>query len=209
MVLCLAAAPTKAAPPASAAQETARAYPRLVLAGGPTLGPHRFGIETCLDDGRCDRTGNHLGMGGTIELRARAWRPLYAHVRGLFTGNVARDNPLYGGVMGPGIGFGAYSKWAMVRAEYLLVFPLGDNRYERPFGEGDVITEEWSPHAGLFSAGVRYKPIPRLALELWGGFMLGPRAERQGQYIDDIVEDKTGLLKTFIVGLGVAYDVVQ
>jgi len=179
-------------------------HPRLVLAGGPTIGPHRLGIETCKDDGRCDTAGGFVGIGGTVELRARAWRPLYAHARGLFVGNVITTKPPYSGLLGAGLGFGAYGRWALARAEYLLVFPVGDGMFPRPFAGEDGFTDTWGHHAGLISAGVRYKPLTRIAFELWGGLMIGPKSTRTAE----LEETEEGTLLSFLVGLTLSYDVL-
>ena len=201
-VLALLCAP-KAALAAEPKPETTK-HPRLVLAGGPTIGPHRFGIETCQDDGRCDTAGSFVGIGGTVELRARAWRPLYAHARGLFVGNVITTKPPYSGLLGAGLGFGAYGRWAMARAEYLLVFPVGDGMFPRPFADEDGMTDTWGHHAGLVSAGVRYKPLQRIAFELWGGLMIGPKSTRAAE----LEETEESTLLSFLVGLTLSYDVL-
>jgi hypothetical protein len=179
-------------------------HPRLVLAGGPTVGPHRFGIETCKDDGRCDTAGSFVGVGATVELRARLWRPLYAHARGLFVGNVIRTKPPYSGLLGAGLGFGVYGRWALARAEYLLVFPIGDGVFPRPFADEEGITDTWGHHAGLLSAGVRYKPLERIAGELWGGLVIGPKATRTAE----LEETDEGPLLSFLIGLTLSYDVL-
>lgn len=200
--LALVCAPTNAL--AAESKPEPPKHPRLVLAGGPTIGPHRFGVESCTDDGRCDTAGSFVGVGGTIELRARAWRPLYAHARGLFVGNVIRAKPPYSGLLGAGLGFGAYGRWAMARAEYLLVFPVGDGMFPRPFAGEDGITDTWGHHAGLLSAGVRYKPLTRIAFELWGGLVIGPKSTRTAE----LEETEEGPLLSFLVGLTLSYDVL-
>ena len=98
-----------------------------------------------------------------------------------------------------GLGFGAE-----LRAEYLLLGAFGDNHYSRPFGTGEIGTDRWGHHAGVFSAGARLPLRPRLAAELWGGFMLGPRSVRT--LPDEAPERRT--LLTFLIGLGVSYDLI-
>ncbi|MCA9711138.1 MAG: hypothetical protein KDK70_35175, partial [Myxococcales bacterium] len=102
------AEPSAPAEPA-APQTPPRTYPRLVLAIGPMAGPHAIGNERC--DGekaRCETKGSFFGVGAQIELRARLYRPLYLHVRGLAVSNVSPNDPIYDGLAGGGVGLGAY-----------------------------------------------------------------------------------------------------
>jgi hypothetical protein len=183
------------------------AYPRLVIAGGPVVGPHAFGSEECREqEMRCETTGTFFGVGANLELRAQIWRPLYLHVRGVIVANGAPRNrdPVYKGLGGGGIGIGAYAKHVFGRAEYLLVGAFGDSHFGRPFGDGEVGRDRWGHHAGLFSAGGRL-PLPRRVTgEIWGGLMVGPKSARQ--LPDEPVERR--VLLTFLAGINIAYDLL-
>lgn len=191
-------APTRARPPRYQ-------HPRLMIAGGPILGPHAIGNEQCDTQlARCETKGSFLGMGAQLELRARLWRMIYAHARGLAVGNISPNDRIHTGLWGLGGGLGLYGRRAFGRAEYLFVDAFGDNRFEPPFYDGEVASDEWGHHAGLVSVGFR-QPLPRgLAVELWGGLMIGPSSVRRipQQQPDERV------LTTFIAGINVSWDVL-
>jgi hypothetical protein len=182
-----------------------RTYPRLVLAGGPIVGPHAIGNEQCdVELARCETKGSFLGLGAQLELRARLWRLIYAHARGLAVGNVSPNDRIHRGLWGVGAGLGLYSRRVFGRAEYLFVDTFGDNHFEPPFYQGEVAYDEWGHHAGMLSVGFR-QPLPRgVAAELWGGLVIGPHSRRQvpQEQPDDRV------LTTFLVGLNVSWDVL-
>lgn len=180
-----------------------RHYPRLVLAFGPLIGPHAFGNEQCDSEmAECQTKGSFFGAGAQLELRARLYRPLYLHVRGVAVSNVTTNDPIYDGLAGGGIGLGVYGRRAFARGEYLLVSAFGDNRFEPPFFDGEVAQDEWGNHAGMLTAGFR-QPLPRgLSVELWGGPMFGPRSVRT---VADNEPDER-VLVTFMVGLNLAWD---
>jgi len=182
-----------------------RTYPRLVIAGGPLIGPHTFGNEECRsEERRCETHGTFFGFGLNVELRARVWKPLYVHARGIFVGNVSPRDPVHRGLYGGGLGFGAYGRRIFGRAEYLLVDTFGDDTFARPFGDDQVGRDQWRNHAGLISAGARL-PLPRrVAAELWGGLMIGPHSTRT---IPDEPIDRSTML-TFLIGLNISYDLV-
>jgi hypothetical protein len=175
-----------------------------VIAGGPIVGPHALGNEQCdAELGRCETKGSFLGLGGQIELRVRLWRMIQAHARGLAVGNVARDK-VHRGLAGAGLGVGLGGRRAFGRAEYLLLGTFGDDHFEPPFFEGEVGTDTWGHHAGMVSVGFR-QPLPhRLAAELWGGLVIGPRSVRT---ISDMTPEER-VLTTFLVGLDVSWDVL-
>ncbi|HWB79659.1 MAG TPA: hypothetical protein VG755_32070 [Nannocystaceae bacterium] len=192
---------------AAATQPKRYAHPRLVIAGGPVVGPHAFGNEECRDElARCETTGTFFGIGANLELRAQVWRPLFVHVRGVIVGNASPRNrdPVYKGLGGGGIGFGAYAKHVFGRAEYLLVATIGDDHFGRPFGDGEVGRDRWGHHAGLFSFGGRLPLHRRVTGELWGGLMVGPKSARQ---LPDAEIDRRTLL-TFLAGINIAYDII-
>jgi len=183
--------------------EPPRTYPRLVLAAGPMLGPHAIGNQQCLaEEARCEKKGSFLGAGANLELRARLYRPLYLSLRGVAVANASPNDPIYSGLVGGGVGLGAYGRRIFGRAEYLLVHALGDDRFEPPFAEGKVARDEWGNHAGMVSVGFR-QPLPKgLALELWAGPMFGPRSVRRVPQ----VEPDERVLVTFMLGLNLAWD---
>lgn len=182
---------------------TERVYPRIVIAGGPMVGPHTLGNEQCSSEmARCEKKGVFFGVGGHVEVRARVWRPIAVHVRGLAIKNVAPTDRVYAGMLGLGGGVGAYGRRIFGRAEYLFVHALGDNRFEPPFFDGEVARDTWGKSAGLISVGFR-QPLPRnLAVELWGGLMIGPHSVRE---VPQQEPDERNLV-TFQIGLNVAWD---
>ncbi len=205
-------APPETAPaaPAAATSETTsddepppRQYPRLIIAGGPLIGPHAIGNQQCSSEEiRCEKKGSFFGAGAQLELRARLYRPLYLHLRGVAARNVSPNAPVYSGIAGGGIGLGAYGKRIFGRAEYLLLQAFGDDRFEPPFADGLVARDEWGNHAGMLAVGFR-QPLPRgLALELWAGPMFGPRSVR---FVPQSEPDER-LLTTFMLGFNLAWD---
>lgn len=193
---------TETTPPASD-ERPAREYPRLVIAGGPVVGPHAFGNEECnAEQARCETKGSFLGLGGQLELRGRLWRPLYLHARGLVVGNVSPNDRIHRGAWATGVGVGLYGRHVFGRGEYLYLDAFGDNHFEPPFYDGEVATDEWGHHAGLLSVGFR-QPLPHgLAAELWGGMMVGPRSVRRVPQL----EPDERVLSTFLVGLNLSWD---
>jgi len=188
----------------AAAESPPFLYPRLMLAGGLLLGPHAIGNEECRTElARCETKGSFFGFGGTIEVRGRLWRPLYLHVRGLAVRNVSPNDPIYSGMLGAGGGLGLYHRRVFGRAEYLYVNARGDNRFEPPFFQGKVASDEWGNHAGSLSVGFR-QPLPHnLAVELWGGVMFGPKSLR----LVPQQEPDERVLTSFQLGLNLAWDV--
>lgn len=204
-----AAAPSSPAP-ATAVPETnaaparpPRTYSRLVLAGGPVVGPHALGNEECnAEAGRCETKGSFIGMGAQVEARVRLWRMIYAHARGLVVGNVSPNDRIHRGLWGVGAGMGLHGRRAFARAEYLFLDTFGDNHFEPPFYEGEVASDEWGHHAGMLSVGFR-QPLPkRVHAELWGGLVIGPHSSRR---VPDLEPDER-VLTTFLVGLNVSWD---
>lgn len=199
------AEPAESEPPDDPGKETrhTRGFPRIVIAGGPLIGPHALGNEECSGEmARCEKKGAFFGVGGHVEVRGRLWRALGAHVRGLAIKNVAPTDRVHSGLVGFGAGLGAYDYRIFGRVEYVFVQPLGDNRFEPPFFDGAVGTDTWGRSAGLISVGFR-QPLPhRLAIELWGGLMLGPRSVRRVPQ----QEPDERRLTTFQVGLNLAWD---
>lgn len=201
-------APSPSPAPTAVADPDARPrrhYPRLVIAGGPIVGPHAQGNEECDSErGRCETKGSFIGVGAQVELRVRLWKLLYAHARGLTVGNVSPNDRIYRGLWGAGAGVGLQGRRAFGRAEYLFVGTFGDNHFEPPFYDGAVATDEWGHHAGMLSVGFR-QPLPhRMSAELWGGLVIGPRSVRR---VPDNVPDER-VLTSFLVGLNVSWDVL-
>jgi hypothetical protein len=134
------------------------------------------------------------------------WKPLFVHARLLFVGNgspPSRD-PVYRGLWGFGVGFGAYARRAFVRGEYVFVDAFGDDRFALPFGERMVARDRWGHHAGLVSVGLRLPFKERYGAELWGGFMAGPGSRRE--IPSEPVEKR--VLLTFLLGVNITYDLV-
>lgn len=183
------------------APRPARAYPRLVLAAGPIVGPHAQGnVECRSEEARCEHKGAFLGVGAHAELRARVWRPLYVHARPFVVGNASKNEHVYAGAWGVGIGFGYYHRRAFVRAEYTFLDAFGSDTFEPPFGEGQVARERWSNHAAMIAAGFRVPVQRRHAMEAWGGVMIGPHAVRRFPQ----TEPDPRTLVSFMVGLNFA-----
>jgi len=192
--------------PATDDAPTRPRFPRLVLAGGPFIGPHALGNEECrLDAMRCDKRGSFFGLGLQVELRARIYKPLYVHARGLIARNVSPNDRVYRGLGGGAAGLGAYGRRVFGRAEMLLVGAYGDNAFTPPFHATESGRDEWGNVAGLLAAGFRQPFAERIGLELWGGVMFGPKSVRTIPSAEP--DERT--LTTFMVGLNFFADVVQ
>lgn len=184
-------------------------FPRLVIAGGPMIGPHALGNQECRsNDRRCVTAGGFFGVGLQAEVRAQLWKPLYAHVRGVFSGNAAprRNDPLHTGMWGLGVGFGAYGRRIFARGEYLFVDTFGDDTFTPPFHTARTGKDVWGHHAGLISVGFRQLLGERMAIELWGGPMIGPRSTRTTIPTEPV---ERRILPTFLIGINVSGDVVR
>lgn len=181
--------------------------PRLSLTVGGVFGPHAHGEAACQtikEAYQCEYTGNFLGLGGTVELRAQLYRPLFLHVRGLLVGNM-RSRGVHRGMAGAGLGLGAYSRFAFVRGEYMLLPTLGPDTYYPPFYDKPAGRDVYHLHAGMFSVGVRKYISHRSSLEAWGGLVVGPRAERTSLSAD-AAENR--LLVSFMFSLAFTYDII-
>ena len=197
--------PQKKNPPAP----PPRGNPPLILAVGPMLGPHAFGTEECRsEEARCERAGTFFGLGLSLELRARLFRILYAHVRPWVVGNVGPGDRIYRGAAGAGVGLGVYGQHIFGRGEYIPLGVFGSNRFEPPFYEGQEGRDEWGNHAGMVTVGFRgnLKKVAggRMGFELWVGPMFGPTSTRtiSGQ------ERERRTLITFMLGVNLSFDVV-
>ncbi len=211
--------PERSERPSPPPWRTQRIDARLVVAVSPTLGPHVFGNQKCnSNQALCDRAGRFLGIGATTELRVGLYKVLYAHARVLGAGNVIGHKPVFKGLLAPGLGLGVYGKLAFIRAEYLFYVPLGGegcttldpsraqacDDFEVPFETDEAAEAIWSPSGGMISGGLRYRLTPRMVGELWAGLVVGPRERR---WVLDAPE--TRVLTSFVIGLGLAFDVVQ
>lgn len=196
-----------ASPPPADRTETIPPLPRLSLTIGGVFGPHAHGEAGCQMQKtayECQHTGNFLGLGGTIELRAQLYRILFIHARGLLVGNL-RQRGVHRGLAGGGIGLGVYSRFAFVRAEYMLVPTLGSSSYYPVFYDKPVARDTYGLHAGMVSAGVRKYISGRSSLEAWGGLMFGPHSSRE-TISSEASEERT--LITFMFSLAFTYDVL-
>lgn len=195
--------------PSEAEDKPARPrFPRLVLAVGPSVGPHAIGNQECRDsDQTCVTAGGFFGMGLSSEVRVSAYKALYAHARGLLVGNVSpqQRDPLYRGLWGLGVGVGAYGRRIFARAEYLFVDTFGKSTFTPPFHTAETGSDVWGHHAGLLSFGFRQPFGKRWAAELWGGPMIGPRSRREVPP----APAQTRVLPTFLVGINLTYDALQ
>ncbi|MBL4689687.1 MAG: hypothetical protein JKY37_34180 [Nannocystaceae bacterium] len=178
-------------------------FPRLVLAGGPFIGPHAIGSEECRAEARtCEKHGSFFGLGLQIEIRGRLYKPLYVHARGFIAKNVSPADRVYRGVGGGSVGLGAYGRRVFGRAELIVLSAYGDNSFTPPFHDSATGRDTWGHTAGLISAGFRQPIRQRLAAELWAGAMIGPRSERTAPG----TEPDRRVLPTFMLGLNVAFD---
>lgn len=169
------------------------------------IGPHAIGNQECrAEDRRCVTAGGFFGVGLQAEIRARIWKPLYAHARGVFAGNVApkENDPIYTGVGAFGIGMGVYGRRIFARAEYMLVDAFGKDTFTPPFHTSETGKDVWGHHAGLVSVGFRQPIGQRLAIELWGGPMIGPKSVRT---IPPVPPERR-ILPTFLLGINLAFD---
>jgi hypothetical protein len=182
-------------------------FPKLVVAGGPVIGPHAIGNELCrASDQVCEKHGAFFGVGGQVEVRARLYQALAFHARGLVVANsmAADKDPIYDGMWGAGAGLGAYGRRIFGRIEYVFVDAWGKNTFKPPLHSEETGKDEWGHHAGLISAGARFPFRQRLAMELWGGFMFGPKSVRTVPPNPP----ETRILPTFLFGLSFAVDVI-
>ncbi len=183
--------------------------PRLQLAVGFVLGPHASGEAGCQSSENfngCQQAGNFLGGGATIELRAQLYKFLYLHGRGLLVANLRRQpHAVHRGLAGGGLGLGAYSRLAFVRAEYMLVPTLGPDTYVPPFYDKPEGRDRYGLHAGMLSAGVHPYVSPRVALEFWGGLVVGPSSQRRS-LSEEVAVDR--VLVSFLLNVGLVFDVV-
>lgn len=189
---------------------TSKPLPRLTLAAGPLIGPHAHGEATCQSRGGssvCEHTGNFFGVGVNLELRGQLFGPLYLQGRGLLVGNVRpRPSGVYTGLAGVGLGLGAYSRLAFIRAEYLFVPTLGPDTYRPPFYDKEAGRDVWGRSAGMLSAGVRKYFTPRLAGELWAGLVVGPYRRRTSLSED---ASERGVNVSFLASVGISFDVLR
>lgn len=206
-----AAVASEPASPASPVQtaEISPPMPRLTLSAGFIFGPHAKGEAACqaVEGGtECRHNGNFLGAGATIELRAQLYKPLYLHLRGLVVGNVRkRPYAVHSGLAGGGIGLGAYSRLAFIRAEYMLLPTLGPDSYVPPFYDKPEARDDYGLHAAMISGGIHKYVSPRVAVEGWAGLVIGPSSRRTTL---DAQANEKRLLITFMVNLGLSFDVL-
>jgi hypothetical protein len=197
------------APTSARVAEISPPMPRLTLSAGFIFGPHAKGEADCQDvEGgyECQHNGNFLGAGATIELRAQLYKLLYLHVRGLLVSNLRkRPRAVHSGLAGGGIGLGAYSRLAFVRAEYLLVPTLGSDRYVPPFYDKPEARDVYGLHAAMLSAGVHKYVSPRVAIEGWAGLVVGPSSRRTTV---NMQADEGRVLVSFMINLGLSFDVL-
>jgi len=208
----LASEPSAAATPAPTSARVAEIsppMPRLTLSAGFIFGPHAKGEAACqaVEGGtECRHNGNFLGAGATIELRAQLYKPLYLHVRGLLVGNVRkRPYAVHSGLAGGGIGLGAYSRLAFIRAEYMLLPTLGPDSYVPPFYSKPEARDDYGLHAAMLSGGLHKYVSPRVALEGWAGLVIGPSSRRTT--LDAQANEKRVLI-SFMINLGLSFDVL-
>ena len=204
-----AATPVTPAPASTRVSEISPPMPRLTLSAGFIFGPHAKGEADCqsTDGGyECRHNGNFLGAGATIELRGQLYKLLYLHVRGLMVSNLRkRPRAVHSGLAGAGIGLGAYSRLAFVRAEYLLVPTLGGDHYVPPFYDKLEARDDYGLHAAMISAGVHKYVSPRVAIEGWAGLVVGPSSKRR-TVNTQANEDR--VLVSFMINLGLTFDVL-
>jgi len=109
------------------------------------------------------------------------------------------------GMVGVGIGLGAYERLGFIRAEYLALGTFGPPTYRPPFGAADAATDRYGRHAGLISGGGRIPVSERLAIELWIGLMFGPRARRT---TTSPAEFNDRVLVSAVLGAGLSFDLI-
>lgn len=171
------------------------------------FGPHAHGEASCqqLEEAyKCEHTGNFLGIGGTLELRAQLYKPLFLHARALVVGNV-RKLGVHRGLAGGGLGLGAYSRFAFVRAEYMILPTFGGDTYYPPFYDKPAGRDDYKLHAGMFTVGVRKYVGSRSSIEAWGGLVVGPRAHRTSLSAE---AEEERVLISFMVSLAFTYDLI-
>jgi len=196
--------------PTAAAERAPVEYPRLVVAGHLAAGPHSPGEDSCTLIERqtiCDQTGSFFGVGGSAEVRGRLWRFVYAHGRIHTVGNISgrwKPSPIYDGLVMPGVGVGLYAPFAFFRVEGLVPITWGSGIY-RAADTTDPAAERWGYFAGSATGGLRLRLADRWRAEVFGGFMLGPKARRDSPNTDFLTER---LLFTFVLGLGVSFDAI-
>jgi hypothetical protein len=197
------------APASAGPAEISPPMPRLTLSAGILFGPHAKGEAACqaVEGGtECRHNGNFLGAGATIELRAQLYKPLFLHVRGLLVSNVRkRPYAVHSGLAGGGIGIGAYSRLAFVRAEYLLLPTLGGDSYVPPFYDKPVARDDYGLHAAMISGGIHKYVSPRVAVEGWAGLVIGPSSRRT---TIDAQANERRVLISFMLNLGLSFDVL-
>ncbi|MCA9717450.1 MAG: hypothetical protein H6713_09970 [Myxococcales bacterium] len=182
--------------------------PRLVIAGGPVIGPHVGSEEDCRPNGPsiyCENTGGLLGVGLNLELRGQLYGLLYGQLRGVLVGNVRGADGVYSGLATPGVGLGLHARRVFLRAEYLLMLPFGDDRYRSPFASQPDSTVALGYHAGMLSGGARFYVRSRLAIELWGGLVVGPRVERVTERAETTGANTQ---VSFMAGLNLSFDAI-
>ncbi len=186
----------------TAVQRAAQANPRIAVAGSAMFGPHAIGNQECRTvDARCETRGAFFGLGATAEVRIRLASVFSLGVRPFVVGNVAPDK-VFAGMVGGGLGLGAYGRHVFGRVEYIGLHAFGDSNFTPPFFTAEVAHDEWGHNAGMVSVGFRKAIRDRLHIELWGGPMFGPWSRRS---LPDATVDRRTLV-TFMVGLGVAFD---
>lgn len=182
-------------------------YPRLVLAGHLSIGPHAPPEEICIQEGAqiiCDTTGGFFAVGGNVELRARLYKPLMLNV-GLMGGVSPIPQSSYSGIIMPRFGIGVYGPIALIRLQAHLPFGLGGSQYRAAGTRNDVALDNWGNIAGGAEIGLRLPIKERAHLEAIGGVMVGPRAIRNTDFEEN---DQDRILVTFTFGLGGSFDLV-
>jgi len=208
----LASGPAPAEPPAPASArptEISPPMPRLTLGAGFIFGPHAKGEAACQSisgSSECRHNGNFLGVGATIELRAQLYKPLFLHVRALVVSNLRkRPQAVHSGLAGGGMGIGAYSRLAFIRAEYMLLPTLGSDNYVPPFYDKPVARDDYGLHAAMLSGGLHKYVSPRVAIEGWAGLVVGPSSRRT---TIDAQANERRVLISFMLNFGLSFDVL-
>ncbi len=177
------------------------------------IGPLDRGEEACrlTDDGYniCDETGDFLSVGGNLELRVKAYRALGFSLRTQVGGNAAAysHDPVFRAMVIPAFGMGLFGRRGFFRAEIAAIAPIGSPRYRSSGYLDETSRVIWGPVAGTIGGGVRFplrkKPI---AFEIIGSMMLGPKIRRETANPDF---DRSQVLVSFIVGVGMSFDLVK